>query len=81
MGSATVHDVNGACKAPHGSQTISEDPIAIIGLGLKFPQDAVSAESFWEMLVEGRSARSEVPKERYNVDAFYAPGESKTGTV
>jgi acyl transferase domain-containing protein len=57
------------------------DPVAVIGVALRFPQDAVSSESFWEMLVGGKSARTKVPEERYNIDAFYQSGESKSGTV
>ncbi|GME62534.1 hypothetical protein NX059_007680 [Neofusicoccum parvum] len=49
------------------------EPIAIIGLSLKFPDDATSAESFWKMLAAGRSASKEIPPERFNVDAFYHP--------
>lgn len=48
-----------------------DQPIAVIGMALRFPQDATSSEKFWEMLVDGRSARTEVPKERYNVDSHY----------
>lgn len=57
------------------------EPIAIIGLSLRFPQDATSPAGFWDMLMEGRSARSDVPKNRFNVDAFYKAGSSKTGIV
>lgn len=57
------------------------EPIAIIGLSLRFPQDATSQAGFWDMLMEGRSARSDVPKDRFNVDAFYKTDSSKTGIV
>lgn len=45
--------------------------IAIIGLSLKFPQEASSAEGFWDMLMEKRCAMTEVPQQRYNIDAFH----------
>ena len=35
--------------------------IAIIGLSLKFPQEASSAEGFWDMLMGKRCAMTEVP--------------------
>lgn len=57
------------------------EPIAVIGLALRFPQDATSPEAFWQMLMEGRSAMTEVPKERFNIDAFYHSGPKKTNTV
>ena len=57
------------------------EPIAIIGLSLRFPQDAISADSFWNMLMEGRSGRTEIPKDRFNKDAFYRAGPSRVGSV
>jgi acyl transferase domain-containing protein len=56
-------------------------PIAIIGLGGRFPGDASSPERLWELVSEGRSARSEVPKDRFNVDAFYHPHHERQGTL
>ena len=57
------------------------EPIAVIGLDLKFPQDAVSAETFWRLLIEGRSAMTEVPKDRFNLDAFYHPDATRANAV
>ena len=57
------------------------EDIAIIGFSLRFPQDAVSPESFWKMLVEGRSAATEVPASRFNIDAFYHPDPDRLGSV
>jgi acyl transferase domain-containing protein len=33
------------------------------------------------MLVEGRNARTEIPKDRYNVDAFYHPDAERLGSI
>lgn len=46
--------------------------IAIIGLGCRFPQ-AENPQAFWELLRNGKNAITEVPKNRWDVDAFYAP--------
>jgi hypothetical protein len=43
------------------------EAVAVIGLSLRFPQDASSPAEFWNMLMEGKSARTEVPKDRYHV--------------
>ena len=48
----------------------SEDPIAVIGLSVRLPQDATDPEKFWQMLMRGESARSDPPQDRFNVDAF-----------
>ena len=57
------------------------EPIAVIGLSLRFPQDATSPQNFWKMLLEKRSAMSDVPSNRFNVEAFHEPGEHKPGAV
>lgn len=49
------------------------EPIAVCGLSLKFPQDASSEKKFWTMLLEKRSAMTEFPPERLNINAFYHP--------
>lgn len=66
------------------SQSGGEDklePIAIIGMGLKFPQDATTPEAFWEMMLNGKSARSDVPSERFDINGFYRSFGAKSGQV
>lgn len=57
------------------------DDIAIIGLGLRFPGDATSPESLWEVLEHGQSQWSEIPKDRLNIDGYYHPGGERQGSV
>ena len=40
------------------------EPIAIIGIGCRFPGDADSPEKFWDLLCQGRSAIGAVPAGR-----------------
>lgn len=62
------------------SQHASErEPIAIIGIGCRLPGGADSPEKFWELLAEGVDAISDVPSERYSIDAFYDPGPARQG--
>ncbi|KAL9012298.1 MAG: hypothetical protein Q9180_009107, partial [Flavoplaca navasiana] len=56
------------------------EPIAIIGFSSKFPQDAESPEGFWHLLLEGRSAMTEVPKDRFNIDSFYHHNANRLDT-
>lgn len=53
------------------------EPIAVIGLASKFPQGATSSTAFWRMLMEGKSALTDVPKSRFNIEAFYQTGLKK----
>ncbi len=57
------------------------EPIAVIGFAARLPQDATTPEKFWQMLCEGRSARTEIPQDRFNVDAFYHPDPDRIDAV
>lgn len=57
------------------------EPIAIIGMGCRFPDDATSSEKYWAMIMRMHSARREVPSDRFNIDAFYHPNADRNGTV
>ncbi|TGO59558.1 hypothetical protein BCON_0043g00160 [Botryotinia convoluta] len=57
------------------------EAIAVIGMALKFPQEATSTEAFWQMLYEGRCAMTEFPRDRFNVDSFYNKERSENGTI
>ncbi|KAI9693527.1 MAG: Type I Iterative PKS [Bogoriella megaspora] len=54
----------------------SPDPIAVIGFALKFPGEARNVEGFWDMLVNGRCAMTDFPKDRINLDGHYHPDAS-----
>ncbi|KAH9870202.1 hypothetical protein J1614_007125 [Plenodomus biglobosus] len=55
-------------------------PIAIVGLNLKFPDDAVSPQAFWELIYNARCAVSEVPASRFNINSGI-PIEKITGSA
>jgi acyl transferase domain-containing protein/acyl carrier protein len=56
----------------------STEPIAIIGLGCRFP-GAKDPESFWQLLRSGTDAISEVPGDRWDKHAFYNPDPAVPG--
>lgn len=56
-------------------------PIAIVGIGCRYPGDATNPEKLWKICAEQRDAWSAIPKERFNADAFYHPDPSRNGTV
>jgi acyl transferase domain-containing protein len=63
------------------SDTQETMPIAIVGLGCRLPGGATSPEKLWDLLIRKQSARTETPRERFNIDAFYHPDGDKNGTV
>ncbi|KAI1264012.1 putative polyketide synthase [Xylariaceae sp. FL1019] len=50
---------------------IDEDAIAICGFSLKFPGDAITAESFWQMMADKRCAATDFPRDRFKGTSFY----------
>jgi acyl transferase domain-containing protein len=66
------------------SSALEEDalmPIAIIGIAGRFPGEASNPEKLWGMIAAGRNALTEVPKDRFNIDAFYHPHGERQGTM
>ncbi|HEY8981037.1 MAG TPA: aminotransferase class I/II-fold pyridoxal phosphate-dependent enzyme [Streptomyces sp.] len=55
------------------AETGRDEPIAIIGLGCRFP-GAPGPESYWRLLVDGRDAVTEVPPSRWEAGQVNAPG-------
>ncbi len=49
------------------------EPIALIGIGCKLPGNIASSADLLKALREGRDLITEVPPDRWNVDAFYDP--------
>ncbi|GHO72105.1 polyketide synthase [Ktedonobacter sp. SOSP1-52] len=56
------------------------EPIAIIGMGCRFP-GAPNPQAFWRLMCDGIDAITEVPPDRYDVDAFYDPRPATPGKV
>ena len=64
------------------SEAAAREPIAIVGMGCRFPQ-ADGLEAYWRLLSEGRDAIREVPPERWDLERYFdanpnAPGKINT---
>ena len=59
----------------------ASEPIAVVGMACRFPGGANSPEAFWQLLRDGVDATSEVPAERWNVDALYDPDPEAAGRM
>ena len=55
------------------------EPIAIVGMGCRFPGGADNPDLFWDLLCRGVNAVREVPAERWDVDAYYDPDPDTPG--
>ena len=59
----------------------SSGDIAVIGIGCRFPGDAKSPKEFFDTLLNKRTGWSEVPKDRFNIDAFWHPSNERHGSI
>ena len=57
------------------------DPIAIIGLGCRFPGGVRDASSYWRLLRSGVDAVRLVPDDRWDADALYDPDPEMPGRI
>jgi acyl transferase domain-containing protein len=57
------------------------EPIAIIGMGCRFPGGANSLEAYWHLLHNGMDAVTEIPSDRWNVEAYYHPNPEISGKM
>jgi 3-oxoacyl-(acyl-carrier-protein) synthase len=55
------------------STSPSEEPIAIVGLGCRFP-GASTPENFWQLLTRGGQSIDVVPPDRWNLEKVYSKG-------
>ncbi len=58
-----------------------EEPIAIIGMGCRFPGNVNSPEEFWDLMITNKEAITEVPPSRWNVDDYYDPDKEAPGKM
>jgi acyl transferase domain-containing protein/SAM-dependent methyltransferase/NAD(P)-dependent dehydrogenase (short-subunit alcohol dehydrogenase family)/acyl carrier protein len=56
-------------------------PIAVIGIGCRFPGGVNGPEAFWRLLMDGRSGIVETPSERWNSADWYDPDRSVPGKM
>jgi acyl transferase domain-containing protein len=78
--SANSSSSNGVSAHRPGRGVESPEPIAIIGIGCRFP-GANGPEAFWKMICEGVDAIREVPPDRWDADSYYDARPSRPGKM
>ncbi|CAK0745408.1 hypothetical protein CCP3SC5AM1_120002 [Gammaproteobacteria bacterium] len=73
-----LQDMEAKVKVLEAAQT---EPLAVIGMACRFPGDATTPAAFWELLRAGRDAIGDIPKERWDVDAYYEPDGNAAGKI
>src|SRR3569833_2541259 len=59
----------------------AETPVAVIGMGCRFPGGVDSPDALWRALTEGRDLVTEVPPDRWDAEAIYDPEPGVKGQV
>ena len=57
------------------------EPIAIVGIGCRFPGGATDPERFWQLLRSGTDAITRVPADRWSAERFAAADPEAGGTI
>ena len=57
------------------------EPIAIVGVGCRFPGGADSPAAFWQLLQQATCAVTEIPGERWNAGEFFDPDPATPGKM
>lgn len=61
--------------------TRKREPLAIIGIGLRFPGNVNSPEEFWNLLSEKGDALTEIPADRWDKEALFASDFRRPGKI
>src|SRR6476646_1183747 len=55
------------------SRIAAAEPIAVVGIGCRFPGGVIGPDEYWSLLAGGRDAITEVPADRWDADEYYDP--------
>lgn len=58
-----------------------QSPVAVVGIGCRFPGGADSPAGYWAMLEQGRDATRPLPQDRWNSDLWYDPDPKVPGKI
>ncbi|MBP2648989.1 MAG: hypothetical protein H6Q77_2613 [Gemmatimonadetes bacterium] len=57
------------------------EPLAIVGIGCRFPGGITDPQSFWRVVVSGTDAISEIPGDRADLAGWYDPRPATPGRI
>jgi myxalamid-type polyketide synthase MxaE and MxaD len=69
-----------AIRSLQGQLDALNDPIAIVGMGCRYP-GADGVQAFWRLLAGASDAVTEIPPERWDLEALYDPDPAVPGRM
>lgn len=76
-----LHKIDDLTARLEIAEKSSSEPIAVIGMGCRFPGGVNNPEQFWDLLCAGRSGIVRVPAQRWDADAYYCDDHTVPGTI
>jgi epothilone polyketide synthase E len=64
-----------------GASSVGREPIAVVGMGCRFPGGAEDPGAFWDLLSRGQDGIREVPPDRWDNQALYDPDPLAPGKI
>ncbi|MET7427379.1 beta-ketoacyl synthase N-terminal-like domain-containing protein, partial [Dactylosporangium sp. NPDC005555] len=72
--------VSEPATGPAAAVSVLDEPVAIVGMGCRYPGGVVDPEGFWRLLVEGVDAVGGFPADRgWDLTALYDSGRQRSG--
>ncbi|WP_332310891.1 type I polyketide synthase, partial [Micromonospora rifamycinica] len=66
--------------APSRRPTADDEPIAVVGIGCRYPGHSTSADDLWRLVFEGRHVITDFPTDRdWDTEGLYDPDPGKPG--
>src|SRR5271156_2042958 len=63
------------------SRIAAAEPVAVVGIGCRFPGGAVGPEGYWNFLANAGDGICEIPADRWNADEYYDPDQFAPGRM
>ncbi len=76
-----LHKIDDLTARLEIAEKAKTEPIAVVGMGCRFPGGVNNPEQFWDLLYTGRSGIVRVPAERWDADAFFTDDHTVPGTI
>ncbi len=78
----TISGTRAELASPVASTGSNDEPIAIVGIGCRYPGGVSSPQEFWQLIASGGDAISGLPSDRgWDVERLYDPESIRPGTT